>query len=124
MPLVCIIIIALIAVFLALYALFQPYCISGVSMYDTLIDGDIYATLPVLSVKQLVPGDIYIYTPPQGGHKYVVKRLISLEKLVKDGKESAECYFIGDNREESFDSRDYGAVSNDKVRRKILFKLL
>ena len=81
----------------------------GSSMKPTLLDVDV-----ILCCRFYKPtlGNIYVYDSPSGLR--VVKRLFA----VNDKK---ECFFIGDNREYSTDSREYGYVSQKAIVAEVIF---
>lgn len=76
--------------------------VDGDSMFPTLKDKRIYLGKYNYDLQV---DKIYIYYNPQGIP--VIKRL----KFIKDGK----CYFVGDNSNNSIDSRHYGYVSTENI---------
>ena len=106
------IVIALLVIILAFLAFLQFFPlvqICGYSMFPTLKDGEFYLGRRLFDKSNLIVGKIYIYRPPYGSleEKFVIKRLAE----IKNGK----CYFLGDNKNDSYDSRYYGYVDCDRV---------
>lgn len=99
-------IILLAFLFLSLFPIVQ---ICGYSMFPTLSDGEFYMSRRVFRKSKCKVGKIYVYRPPYESEeeKFVIKRLA----YIKDGK----YYFLGDNADDSYDSRYYGYVSSKNV---------
>lgn len=78
--------------------------IDGDSMHPTLKDKWVY-----LAKKHYIPtpGKIYIYFNPQGVP--VIKRL----KFYNE--DNGLCYFLGDNSNNSIDSRHYGFINEENI---------
>lgn len=84
--------------------------ICGDSMSPTLLDGEYCLGRRVFRKKRCRVGSIYVYRPPNNGksdERYVVKRLVA--------KVGNMCFFLGDNRSSSYDSRHYGYVSSRDI---------
>lgn len=96
------------ALFIFLF-FFPVVKICGYSMFPTLTDGEFYLSKRVLNKSKCTVGDIYVFRPPYYSEeeKFVIKRLAD----IKDGK----YFFLGDNAEDSYDSRYYGYVNSDNV---------
>lgn len=86
----------------------------GTSMYPTLLPGKLL--LLKKSGWKLKEGSIYCYTLPDGNT--AIKRLISYRKAYK----SFECWFEGDNKKDSIDSRVYGYVPSRDIEGIILWR--
>lgn len=95
---------------LLLFLFFFPVTqICGYSMFPTLTDGEFYISRRVFRKSKCKVGNIYVYRPPYESEeeKFVIKRLAD----IKDGK----YFFLGDNADDSYDSRYYGYVNNKNV---------
>jgi len=102
----------LLGILIALYiilSLFPIVQICGYSMFPTLTDGEFYIGMRVFRKSKCEVGKIYVYKPPYESEeeKFVIKRLAD----IKDGK----YFFLGDNADDSFDSRYYGYVDSKNV---------
>ena len=96
----------LVAILLYLFPVIQ---ICGYSMFPTLIDKEFYFGRRIFRKDKCKVGKIYVYRPPYDSdeEKFVIKRLAE----VKNGK----YYFLGDNPDDSYDSRYYGYVDSKNV---------
>jgi signal peptidase I len=130
----------------------QAYEIRGRSMLPTFHDGDKVLLLKLApSVVSIARGDIVIFTHPGNPDKDVVKRVVGIggdkvhidrrgdvyvngartEPVVRTAPHGSartwsvpeNCYFVlGDNRDNSLDSRDFGCVPVDLVKGKVWFR--
>ena len=89
--------------------LFPIIWIDGNSMYPALKDRQF--CISTRFFKYPVPDKVYVYESPQG--EIVVKRFMFERK--------SGCYFVGDNRDHSFDSRHYGGVDRSCIIARVLF---
>ncbi len=97
----------------------QPFTVSGMSMQPTLKDGDviIVSKLHLLFGEDFEEEDIITFLDPADEEKILVKRVKLSEK---DG---VKRYFVlGDNTQESIDSREFGSVNAEKIIGKAIFK--
>lgn len=102
------VIIAVLAVLAVIALVFPLVHVIGFSMYPTLKNGQLCLGRRVFRKSKCKVGGVYVFRPPYNSdEKYVVKRLVE----AKDGK----YYFLGDNPEDSFDSRYYGYVDCTNV---------
>ena len=83
------------------------YLVMGDSMYPTLAEGDVVMGLKPRPTQLLENGGIYGYQLPLDEKKWVIKRLIY--------QTGDKCFFLGDNSNNSIDSRDYGLVDRSKI---------
>ena len=83
--------------------------ICGYSMFPTLLDGEVFLSKRVFRKSKCKAGKIYVYRPPYDSNeeRFVIKRLA----FIQDGK----YYFLGDNANDSYDSRYYGYVDSKNV---------
>jgi phage repressor protein C with HTH and peptisase S24 domain len=90
---------------------FPIIIVDGVSMCPTYQDRQLLLATRLFRYNKLKAGRVYVFHSPSG--EVVIKRLA----YEKDGM----CYFLGDNEEESFDSRYYGYVPKSMIIAKIVF---
>ena len=86
--------------------------VKGQSMAPTLLPGD---HLLVRPARQLHRRDLVVVSDPHSPGRWVVKRVVALpgESVVIDGRRldaGDGIILLGDNAQQSTDSRDYGAV--------------
>ena len=114
------VIIGLIALVLTLYyilthtsLIFMFLTVSGRSMFPTLTEGDKLTSVRTYLCKLNV-GDIVVAKPYDDGceNRLVIKRIAK-----KDGD---YFYLLGDNPNESYDSRNYGWVSKKEIVAKVV----
>ena len=107
----------IVVLFVVFNVIFLPIKFDGCSMHPTYEDGEIARGSRLFSKKFKV-GDIYVYTRTNNeGETYpVVKRLDE----VKVNSKGTFLYFLGDNRGNSTDSRDYGYVESSRVIAKVI----
>lgn len=101
-----------VALFCALWLLsvvFPIIWVDGVSMYPTFTHKQLLLSTRIF-IKP-VSGCVYVYESPQGD--IVIKRLSHVRE--------EKYYFVGDNKDHSFDSRHYGGVYKDCIISKVLF---
>ena len=113
------VLVIIVLVLLAVLFFFPLVQICGYSMFPTFLDGEFCLSKRLFGKdkKKCVIGEVYVYMPPStsGEERYVIKRLAG----VKDGK----YFFLGDNSDESYDSRYYGYVDSDRVVAHIITRL-
>lgn len=111
----------IIALTFVILLFFFPFLeIIGSSMFPTLRDGDLYLG------RRFFP----FFETPKEGNIYVVKlrenygdiRLII--KRLDHINEEKGCYFLGDNSEMSYDSREFGYVSKYQIVAKVMRKIM
>lgn len=88
----------------------------GNSMYPTHKDGDILVFTRLFFVVK--PSKVYLFTRKldNGETRHIIKRV----SRIKDG---CQYYVLGDNPDESLDSRYYGYLSNRNLVGKYLFTI-
>lgn len=101
-----IIIVSILVIAGVLLFLFPYIEVCGESMYPTYKDGEIIRGYRIH--KKLQVGDVVVYRCPTDNKK-VIKRVCGV-----DGSNSLY-FFLGDNREYSYDSRHYGCVSKSSI---------
>lgn len=91
-----------------IYYLFPLVTVCGVSMFPTYIDGEVILATRLFRKSHLKVGDVVIYYAPNTEEKrIVIKRVSELKEGVM--------FCLGDNADESYDSRMYGYVSLDRL---------
>ena len=113
-------VIYLIALVLTLYYVFTHtslvlmfLTVSGRSMFPTLTEGDKLTSVRSYLCKLYV-GDIVVAKPYYEGcsNRLVIKRIAK--------REGDYFYLLGDNPDESYDSRNYGWVSKKEIVAKVV----
>jgi signal peptidase I len=111
-----VIILVFILVFFSLLWMFPLIVVNGISMNPTYSDGEYLLGIRKIRKKpdSFKINEIYVYQPPGGDKRYVIKRLIEIT--------SFGLIFAGDNRDNSYDSRHYGYVNPNKVVAKVIYR--
>ena len=113
--LVLILLVLALALFVVKRYFFGIVKVDGDSMYPTLKDGE-YVVMKI--TDDVEPGDIVILHVDYEydmTSEYIIKRV---DKIAEDGS----LYVLGDNAEESFDSRDCGYFPKEIIRGKVVFE--
>lgn len=97
---------------------FEIVVVRGDSMYPTLKDGNIILMKKRVKISDLEVGAVYVYTNPYG--QSCVKRCAS--KLLIG--HVIYVWFLGDNAEDSADSRHHGHIKYQDIEGKVLFPKL
>ena len=112
--------------FLIIVGLLLLFCrtcltrVSGESMLPTLEEWDICLIRPII---------FHNLERPKPRHIYVVQRIdvpekrMIIKRLAQWYTPSKDCYFLGDNSEQSYDSRFFGTIPWCKVRGEVVFKI-
>jgi len=86
--------------------------VRGRSMSPTLHDGDL--VLIDKKPKAYNIGDICVLVPPDEADKIVIKRITKVKPMDR------LYWFLGDNRNNSHDSRDYGWVNVENIEGRVI----
>ena len=96
------------------------YAIPSASMAPTLLAGDHIIVIPYRGAPQR--GDVIVFRAPVPAGEMMVKRIAGTPGDVVEAGAGrtvivpSGCYFvIGDNREDSFDSRNWGVLPRDLI---------
>jgi len=84
------------------------YLVCGHSMLYTLEEDQVVMGFKLMPGEPLKDGRIYGYILPGDDKYWVIKRLAYHEE--------DRCFFIGDNADNSVDSRDYGLVDRNRIK--------
>ena len=136
-----------------LYFIFFPVKVEGFSMGNTLNHGDrVFVSRIMTTMKLYHKGDMVVFKHEAGGkNQKMVKRIIAVEGervRIENGNvyineellqedyitgytqgsidivvEKNKIFVMGDNREGSVDSREFGAIDEGEVSGKVVMKL-
>ena len=139
-------------IFIGITAFIKPTVVRGDSMVSTLVNGDyVIALKQAYRMSEPKPGDIIVFKSPVEDALYI-KRVIATEgqnvrvengrvyvnenelneeyigEQYTDGDVSVtvpedEVFVLGDNREVSMDSRDFGCVKESSIKGKAAVRL-
>lgn len=99
---------------LVLLGSLHKYFCEGNSMYPTLKNGE--GVLVDKSPKTIEVGDIVLARHP-------IEQITDVIKRVREINERGHYFLVGDNLEKSVDSRDYGAVTREYIKGKVVARL-
>lgn len=103
-------IVCLCVIFLYLFPLVR---VSGDSMYPTYKDEEVIITTRLFRRKNIKPDDIFIFQrPDMTESRFLIKRVIRVR--------NTDIYFLGDNRLNSYDSRNFGYVPINNLVSKVI----
>lgn len=88
--------------------------VDGVSMLPTFDDGEIF--LVRKTNYEIKVDNVYLFEVV--GYGYIIKRLNRIQTTPYNGHTSY--YVLGDNEEDSIDSRDFGYLPENSVKGKII----
>lgn len=89
----------------------------GDSMYPTYLDGEFLVGTKFYRKSALKEGEVILYESPTEDGKIVIKRIHS---IIQDHRGVFHYYCLGDNAEQSYDSRYYGYVPSKNVVCKVI----
>jgi len=104
----------------------QPFLVSGNSMFPTFKNND-YLIVDQITYRFREPerGEVIVFRSPVEPSKYLIKRIVGLPTETINGLElkDGEYFVEGDNHEESFDSRFWGALPEENIKGRALIRL-
>lgn len=92
-----------------IYYLFPIIEVCGISMFPTYKDGEFIVGTRLFRKKHIKAGDVVMFHPPNDKRRVVIKRVVEIHQY------PPLMYCVGDNAEESYDSRNYGFVNLDRL---------
>lgn len=101
---------------------FELLKINGDSMYPTLKDGEVYLGLRVFSPRLIQKGKIYAIKIPRE-LATSRDRVWLIKRLTNHTRNKKFCYFVGDNKDCSYDSRFFGSLEKSCVRYLVLWRI-
>lgn len=116
LAIVLIILFTLLVLSQAYSALFMFITIVGSSMYPTYKDGEFHLMLKVLPSDKISKGDVVLFNSPTDLQGLSLKRVTDIKEV--NGEEMF--YLLGDNSNDSLDSRFYGYVYRDTIKAKFI----
>ena len=136
--------------YILISAVFHPYLVSGTSMYPTFNNNDIVLCYPSFKPENLMRGDVILY---KHGYITLIKRIVALPgdsvqvidgvlyvnderspynyELIEDpgilkdkiNISENEIFYMGDNRNHSYDARMYGPGKFENIKGVVQKKL-
>ncbi|MEK7585367.1 MAG: signal peptidase I [Patescibacteria group bacterium] len=108
----------------------QPFIVSGLSMTPSFQDGE-YLIIDELSYHFRSPakGEVIVFRYPKDPAKFFIKRVIGVpgETVKVRGSDRLlgpnDYYVLGDNRDMSLDSREWGPVPEDLIKGRVFLRL-
>ena len=91
-------------------------------MYPTLKDGEVYLGLRVFSPRLIQKGKIYAIKIPRE-LATSRDRVWLIKRLTNHTRNKKFCYFVGDNKDYSYDSRFFGSLEKSCVRYLVLWRI-
>lgn len=90
-----------------LYYVFPIVEVCGDSMYPTFKDKEFILATRLYKKSKLKQGTVVLFRPPNNDNRVVIKRI--------DHIYHGLMYCLGDNPDESYDSRNYGYVNTCRI---------
>ncbi|MBP3888492.1 MAG: S26 family signal peptidase [Cellulosilyticum sp.] len=93
--------------------------VDGISMFPTYNDDDLLISYRLCKKRDIKVGDVVVAERPDVKKRYVIKRvsLIGEDPVTK----KRTFYLLGDNSNNSLDSRHFGGVSEKLIVSKIIY---
>ena len=93
--------------------------VDGISMFPTYNDDDLLISYRLCKKRDIKVGDVVVAERPDVKKRYVIKRvsLIGEDPVTK----TRTFYLLGDNSNNSLDSRHFGGVSEKLIVSKIIY---
>ena len=87
----------------------QRFCVTGVSMFPLLKPGE-DILVDIKAYRHCLPkiDDLVVAKHPHRPDLKIIKRVAFVDK-------NGDCFLVGENREESSDSRSFGFVSSQQI---------
>ena len=100
-----------------LFRLRQRFCVTGFSMFPLLKPGE-EVLVDTRAYRHCLPeiDDLVVAEHPHHFGLKIIKRVAFVE-------ENGDCFLLGENREESSDSRSFGFVSSQRIIGRVTSKL-
>lgn len=102
---------------LILLYIFPIIQIVGDSMFPTYKNGETYITIRLFNADNLKKGDVVLCKAPYEENKHIIKRITEIQYV---GNKAVRVFLVGDNKNHSYDSRNYGYVPVQFIVSKLL----
>ena len=97
------------------FLFYTNFClITSESMYPTFWIGDVVLTYNITTNEAIKKGDLVVFKVENSKKKYV-KRIAAFNIINGD----TICYVLGDNVDNSYDSRNYGWIPKENITQKV-----
>ena len=106
----------IVVVLFVLYYLFPLIQVCGNSMYPTYRDGEVLIGTKLYKKHNIKKGDVILYRSPSDNNRTVIKRV---DHFIIDNN-NLYFYCLGDNSDNSYDSRMYGFISSKSLVCKVI----
>lgn len=115
---VLLILLTLLTLLLLSFYLYPIIFVSGNSMFPTFFDNDVIVGTRIYKTSNLKKNDIIVYKSPDNPSRFVIKRIHHF--FIDNSTKTYYFYCLGDNQDDSYDSRNYGYISSDSIICKII----